>query len=352
MNMTRRSLLKALSIAVPSGTLANVVLDSFVSRAGWAQDKRILTVNTVANALGIHIPGIAAIFEVLPSMPGYGVPQLNRIEHHRTMVQTLMAGAADFANPDPLTVFRSVESGSDLKIIGFPAVGTSLVFVVNADVIKDFPDLAKPDIVVAVNSKADATHVLLVGPLLKRGVDLKKVTIVEIGGSAGRMRALLSKRVHAVPMHFDQAAEVTRQGNFKVLLDPAKEYRVWPHEVWAVSGAWLKKPENQRASVDFMKAMITAHRRANTDFAWYANMYRKYSTLPKAAEATDEQIRPFWQALAHEIKAWPPNNNFSIEPFRELMPTFMAAEAIKGTVKLEQVIDTSYVEQALKELRG
>ena len=348
--MTRRAVLKALSLTFPGGIVANAL--SLGVRPSFANAKRVLTVNTVANALGIHIPAVAAIFEVLPSMPGYDVPILNRIEHHRTMVQTLIAGAADFANPDPLTVFRAVESGSDLKIIGYPAVGTSLVFVVNADVIKDFSDLAKPEIIVSVNSKADATYVLLVGPLLKRGVDLKKVTIVEIGGSGGRMRALLSKRVHAVPVHFDQAAEITKQGNFKVLLDPGKEYRIWPHEVWVVNGAWLKKPENQRAAVDFMKAMMTAHRRANTDFPWYASMYRKYSTLPKAAEATDEQIRPFWQTLSQEIKAWPSDNNFNLETFQELMPTFKAAEAIKGTVKLEQVIDTSYVQQALKELGG
>ena len=108
----------------------------------------------------------------------------------------------------------------------------------------------------------------------------------------------------------------------------------------------------QRAAVDFMKSMMTAHRRANTDFPWYASMYRKYSTLPKASEATDEQIRPFWQTLSQEIKVWPPDNNFNLETFQELMPTFKAAEAIKGTVKLEQVIDTSYVQQALKELGG
>ena len=43
---------------------------------------------------------------------------------------------------------------------------------------------------------------------LGASVDVSKVNMVEIGGSGARMQALLSGRVQAVPVHFDQAAEV------------------------------------------------------------------------------------------------------------------------------------------------
>ena len=352
MEMTRREAMRLLSIGGVGTAAGGAVLLGAVFRA-QAAESRIVTVNMVDNAVGIHIPLNAAILEVLPSMPGYGPTNMVRMARHITQVQTLIAGKADFANPDPLTLFRAAEGGNDVKIIGNFTVGDDMDLVVNADLVQSLADLAKPDIVVGVSDLGDAaTHVVMVGPLLKRGIDLKKVTIVPVGGSSARMRGLLSKRIHAGVLHHDQAIEMVKQGNFKILLEPGKDYGVWLDQIWAASGPWLQKAENQRVAVDFMKATIIASRRATSDFDWYAAMFRKYSTIPKAAEVTDEKLRPIWQKLALDIKVWPASNNFTVQSYRDLMPVFIAAEAIKGTVKLEQVIDTSYVEQALKELGG
>ena len=344
MEMTRRDALRALG-------LGSVALAGTRGRA-VAAEGRALSVNLLGSALGTHIPGVAALLDGLPAMPGYAAPRITRLEQVRTLTQTLVAGAAEIGETDPITVFRAVESGADLRIIGNVYVNTSHVFVANADRVQEFKDLEKPGVTVAVNGRGVVSHVMLVGPLLKRGVDLKKVTLVEIGSSGARTRALLSKRVDAVPMHFDQAAQVAKQGNFKVLLEPWKEYRTWIHEVWAVPGAWLQAPANQRVAVDLLKATLTAFRRANTDFAWYAEKYRKHATLPKAAEATDDELRPLWQRLSQEVKAWPASGGFTVEAFQELLPVYKAADAVAGTVKVEQVVDTSYVERALKELGG
>ena len=99
-----------------------------------------------------------------------------------------------------------------------------------------------------------------------------------------------------------------------------------------------------------MKAQIVAFRRANADFAWYAEKYRKHCTLPNAAQATGEQLRPIWSELSRDIKAWPPSNNFSVENIRELLPTFKAAKAIGGTARAESFVDVTFTQQALKEL--
>ncbi len=44
--------------------------------------------------------------------------------------------------------------------------------------------------------------------------------------------------------------------------------------------------------------------------------------------------------------------NYSLQAFQELLPAYKAAGAIQGTVKVEQVVETRYVTQALKELGG
>jgi NitT/TauT family transport system substrate-binding protein len=348
--MSRREAIKVLSAGMGTGLVGGGWLAGAGRRAAEAQGGRVLGINLLGYTLGIHVPGISAVLDLLPAMPGYAAPKMARLDQIRTLTQTLVAGAAEIGQTDPITVFRAVESGADLKVIGNIYLNTSLVFVANADKIREFKDLEKPGVTVAINGKGDVTHVMLVGPLLKRGADLKKVNLIEIGGSGARMRALLAKRVDAVPMHFDQAAQVAKQGNFKVLLEPWKEYRAWINEVWAVPGPWLRKPENQRVAVDVMKATLTAFRRANTDLPWYVEKYRKYATIPKAAEATEEELRPLWRGFVEDVKAWPPSNDFHVETFRELLPVYRAAEAVAGTVKLEQVLDTSFTEQALKEL--
>jgi NitT/TauT family transport system substrate-binding protein len=350
MDASRRRQLSRLSLGLASGVLPGWWGGAIAqSRAEGGQP---LTVNLLGFSLGIHVPAVAAAVELLPATPGYAAPKINRIAQNRTLTQALISGTADIAETDVVTIVQAVEAGADLRMIGNVYNNTSIVFVANADKVQDIKDLEKPDVTVAVNGVGDVSHIMLVGPLMKRGVDIGKVKVVEIGGSGDRMRALLAKRVDAVPVHFDQVPSIADKGNFKILFKPWQEYPVWITEAWAVNGAWLRKPENQRAAVDFMKAVITASRRANTDFAWYAEKYRKHCTLPNAAQATDDQLRPVWSELSREIKAWPPSNNFSADNVRQLLPVFKAAQAVAGTASADAMVDVTYTQQALKELGG
>lgn len=349
MNELRRKQLKSLSLLLATATPACRIA-SALAQARAPDSGQALAINLLGFSLGIHVPAVAGTVDVLPTMPGYAAPKVTRIPQNRTLTQTLIAGTADIAETDVVTIVQAVEAGADLKMIGNVYNNTSIVFVANADKVQDIKDLEKPDVTVAVNGVGDVSHIMLVGPLMKRGVDPKKVNVVEIGGSGDRMRALLAKRVDAVPVHFDQVASLAGKGNFRILFKPWQEYPVWITEAWAVNGAWLKKPENQRVAVDFMKAVITASRRANNDLAWYVEKYRKHCTLPNAAQASEDQLRPVWSELSREIKAWPPSNNFSADNVRQLLPIFKAAGAIAGTANPDAMVDVTFTQQALKEL--
>ena len=335
--VTRRDALKA---AAAAG------LSTFAP--AFAQGKRPLKVNLLGFALGIHAPTTAALLDILPGM-GYA-PETQRLDQIRTLTQTLIAGAAELGETDSITVMSAVEQGADLKIVGLWYMNTSLVFLVNADKVREFKDLEKQENIVAINGKGDITHVMLLGPLIKRGVDVKKLNIVEIGGSGARMQALQSGRVAAVPIHFDQAAELAKKGNFKILLEPWKEYGAWINEIWACSGAWLKKKENERAVIDLLKAEMTAFRRANADLNWYTEAYRKHVTLKDAKTATPEQLQPLWEGLTREIKAFPPVMELKLEYWNDLLPAYVQAGAIEGKVKVASVIEGSLAKQAASEL--
>lgn len=344
MTIPRRQALKLLSAGAGAGVLGGFPL------AGTAQAARTLDISLLGFQLGIHVPGVAGVIEGIPAMSGYGPPKITRIDQIRTLTTNLVAGSTELGDDGPTGIFAADEQGSDLKIISFLYRNTDLVFVANTDKVKSYKDLEKPENVVAVNGKGDITQVMLIGPLLKNKVDLNKVTFVEIGGSGGRMRALLSGRVAAVPIHFDQAAEVGRQGPFKVLFQPWTFYKTWVNEIWVAKGSWLKNKENARAAVDVIKATTLGFRRANRDFNWYLQMYRKYATLPDAKDATEATLRPLWSRLSTEIRAWPDYNVVSARDFRELMPLYKAVGDITGSARVDQVVDTSYAEQAMKEL--
>lgn len=351
MKISRRDLLKSLAMGAAAGALGGCILESAAGRTAWAQAGRVLDIPVVGFTLGIHVPSMAAMKEILPTLPGYAAAKTTRFASQRVITQTIVSGSGDIGAGDPIITMRAAEAGADVKIIGLVFNSTSLVFVVNGNKIKQLQDLQKPDTVVAVNSKGDFTHVLLVGPLLKRGVDLGKVTVVEIGGSGARTKALLSGRVDAVPVHFDQAFDIAKQGNYPVLLDPAKEYKAWFGEVYFATTAWLQKPENKRAAVDLLKANLMAFRKASSDYAWFAAQYRKHSTVDKAAQQGDDVIKPVWEVLVKQVNAFPAAmDTFTVQNFKDLVPVYKAADALEGKVDVETIVDRTYLDQALKEL--
>ncbi len=351
MMISRRGMLKSLAVGAGAGVLGRGLLEATGSRPAWGQGGRVLDIPVVGFTLGIHVPSMAAMKEIVPTLPGYAAAKTTRFASQRVITQTIVSGSGDIGAGDPIITLRAVEAGADVKIIGLVFNSTSLVFVVNGNKVKQLQDLQKPDTVVAVNSKGDFTHVLLVGPLLKRGVDLSKVTVVEIGGSGARTKALMAGRVDAVPVHFDQAFDIGKQGNYPILLDPAKEYKAWFGEVYFATSAWLQKPENKRAAVDLLKANLMAFRKASSDYAWFAAEYRKHSTVEKAAEQGDGVIKPVWEILVKQVNAFPGSmETFTVQNFKDLVPVYKAAESLEGKVEVEKVIDRSYLDQALKEL--
>jgi NitT/TauT family transport system substrate-binding protein len=315
-----------------------------------AQAGRKLQVNIPANSLGVHIPYMAALNEILPAMPGYAVPEVKRVNSLRIITQSILSGTVEIGSGDPIGALRAVEAGADIKIVGYAFSNTSLVFVVNGDKIKSLQDLTKPDVTVAVNSKGDFTHILLVGPLIKQNIDQGKINIVEIGGSGARMRALLGGKVDGIPAHIDQARAIARQGNYKILVEPAKEYEAFVGEVWLAGGEWLRKPENQKAVLDLNKATITAFKRTHADFKWFAAMYRKYGTAKEMTQAPEEEIRIVWEALAKDVRSWPVDHVISVKLFESLLPVYKAAGAIQGTVDLEKAIEPRFAQEALKSV--
>jgi NitT/TauT family transport system substrate-binding protein len=104
-------------------------------------------------------------------------------------------------------------------------------------------------------------------------------------------------------------------------------------------------------AVDLLKATVIAFRKADSDPKWYAAMYRKYGTKKNMKKASDAEIEVVRQALGKDIGCWPENMKHSLSVYKELLPVYKSAGAVKGTVDISKVVETKYIEQALKELK-
>jgi NitT/TauT family transport system substrate-binding protein len=341
MPMTRRQWLQSVAAAgaglsLPQGSLL-------------AQQKRSMKLEIQGFSLAIHIPEVMAIRDGMLEL-GYAEPKIDRIESMQVITQSIIAASAEAGDADVVSGIASTEVGADVRLIGLVYNSTSQVFVVNTDKIKSYDDFKNPNNAIALNSRGDFIYVLLSGVLAQHNIDINDTTIVEMGGSGSRMQALLGGRVAAVPMHFDQAETVVKKGNFKVLIEPWQAYKHFLAEAWLVPGAWADDKNNERAAIDLNKAMIKSFRLATSEYDYFAKGFRKYATVPKAAEVTDEALKPIWQKLAKEINAWPIDGGFKREYFEELLPVYLKAGAIKSKPNLNKVIETRFVEQALQEL--
>lgn len=320
------------------------------TRGALAQAPRELEFQLLGFVLAIQVPAMAAVLEILPAMPGYGPTKFTRINQNRVVAQVMVSGNADIGDTDPPVVVSAIEAGGQLKMVGKLYDKTSLVLVGNADRVRTIADLAKPETRVAIGARGEITHVMLVQALLRHNQPTDQMTLIEMPGSGPRVTALLSGRIDAANLHFDQVESIASRGNFRVLIEPWKEFGAWANEVWVVRKAWLEEPRNRRALVDVLKANLTAFRRANTDFDWYLAMYRKYCSQPNAAQETAANLRPIWDKLRTEIRAWPNDMNFSMEEIRDLLPAYRASDAIAGTVRAEDIVDASFLRQALSEM--
>jgi hypothetical protein len=79
------------------------------------------------------------------------------------------AGSAKVGTGDAISTLRAAAAGVDLRIIGNCFMNTSF------ETVRTDKDHVKPGVTLAVNSLGDFTHVMLIHPLQKRGIDLRKV---------------------------------------------------------------------------------------------------------------------------------------------------------------------------------
>ena len=349
-------------IAGTAGLLANVgvrggivaaagVAGAGVANTAFAAGGRVLKIDTLASAAAVNVPMQAALRGLLQTQTGMAAPEVQPTARIPQIVQEVISGSADLGDADIASTLSAAEAGADIKIIGLSYNSTAQVFVTNADKWKSLKELGEKGATIAVNSVGDFMYVMLLGVFKQQGIATAKINFVEMGSSGDRARALLAGRVDAVPMQVEQAAELAKRGNFKILMRPWEAYDDWFSAVIVAKSSWLEKPENKTAAVAVLKSVLTAFRKTNADYPWFKSQVVLYGSSKDLKTADDAALKPVWETLTQTIKAFPNDMaQMNVAQFAKVIPVYKDTGALKGTVDLHKLIDRTYLEQALKEL--
>ena len=312
---------------------------------------RVLKICTLPGYSAVNVPMQAAFRTILPTMPGYATPELQRTAKIPQIVQQVLSGGAEMGDGDVASTMAAAEAGSDIRIIGLSYNNISQVVVINGDRHDSMEALAKKGGVIAVSGIGDFMYVMLRGVLKKRNIDASKINFIELGSSGDRIRALLAGRVDAIPLHVEDVGPAQKQGNYPVAIRPWEEYDNWFSAVTMARASWLKSDENKAAAVAVLKSGLKSFRQSNNDFAWFKAQTHLYASLDYLRDATEETLRPVWQTLSQVAHTFPPNmETMTVDEFAKVLPVYKETGALKGTVDLHSLIDRTYLEQAIKEL--
>jgi len=330
---------------------ATGVMGAGVGNTAFAASGRVLKIDTLASAAAVNVPMQAALRGLLQTQAGMAAPEVQPTARIPQIVQEVISGSADMGDADIASTLSAAEAGADIKIIGLSYNSTAQVFVTNADKWKSLKELGEKGATIAVNSVGDFMYVMLQGVFKQQGISTAKINFVEMGSSGDRARALLAGRVDAVPMQVEQAAELAKRGNFKILMRPWEAYDDWFSAVIVAKSSWLEKPENKASAVAVLKSVLTAFRKTNADYPWFKSQVALYGSSKDLKSSDDAALKPVWETLTQTIKAFPNDMaQLNVAQFAKVIPVYKDTGALKGTVDLHKLIDRTYLEQALKEL--
>ncbi len=333
-------------LAIGAGSLSAMLSHHSLTGAAAAEPVKI---DTFASAAAVNVVLEAALASFAAKFPGK--TEILRTGKIAQITQDIIAGSAGIGNADMASTLTAVEAGADLRIIGMPYSGSSQVVVANASKVKALEDIARKGGAIAVNSFGDTNYIMLVNALANRGFDAKSINFIEIANSGDRTRALLGGRVDAVPMHVEQAAQLTAKGDFKVLIRPSDDFGNWFTASLITTSSWLKSDDNRKAVVVLLKEVLSAFRKTNSDYDWFKTQIKTFASSKDLKESDDTFLRPVWVALTQDLKVFPDSmQTLNVDEFSKMISLYRKAGALKKAIDVNALIDRSYLDAALKEM--
>ena len=255
------------------------------------------------------------------------------------ILRALLAGDLDVATIGSYVVINAVQKNAPIKAFVTP-VPEQPHMLVASNAIKDWKGLVGKNFAVSEPGAISHTFPRLI--LSQMGVDPDRVNWLAIGGNSARQRALIGGKVDATLLHKERAIQVARSDPRYHIIGGTGDYLKAVPLVWHTAKMeWLSK--NRDAAIRYTKSIIEAVRFA---------MENKEPML----KLGEELIGKDPQAVAAAYDAyrtsgvWGLNGGLDKKGFDTTVKLGIQTGEMKEPIAFERVVDTQFVEGALKNL--
>lgn len=259
-----------------------------------------------------------------------------------TAIRALLSRDADIVETGGDTAFLAQAAGAPIKIISSPvAKGTDAVVVDKS--VGSLKDLAGKSW--AISTPGDTSHIAAQILAEKNGVDPSKINFVALGGPADRARALISGRVNASSMTIlilTPILEAMDKGDLKVLTDLAKEFPDLPL-AYNITRDDVAKGQADMLT-RFLKAETKGYRWAQKNPDKAAQIAMKY-----IKEVPLDLMTRGMKGMS-ELNVYGLDGGITMAGTDRTQKLLVSLGKMQRTIKAEDVVTTTFVEQAVKAL--
>jgi NitT/TauT family transport system substrate-binding protein len=255
------------------------------------------------------------------------------------ILRALLSGDLEVATVGSYVVINAVQKGADIRAFVTPVPEQPHSLVANKSV-KDWKDLVGKNFAVSEPGAISQTFPKVI--LTQLGVDPDKVNWLAIGGNSARQKALVAGQVDATLLHKERAIQVAQSDARFHVVGSTSDYLKGVPLVWhAARTDWLKK--NHDVAVRYTKSIIESVRFAvhNRD-AMLKLGEELIGKDPKAVAAAYDAYRT--------SGVWGVNGGLDRKGFDTTVKLGLQTGEMKSPIAFDKVVDTQFVDAALKDL--
>jgi ABC-type nitrate/sulfonate/bicarbonate transport system substrate-binding protein len=329
------------------GAYASVVANGLFASPAWPEAKKGRPIRIVS-AQGNQIVTMQELVKQQGYLDEFGIdPEILMVGDGTKLIGALMSGGSDlciFAGFSQ--TLSAIEKGARMKIIGGASItGQQALFSARPD-IKTIYDL--PGKVIGVGALGAQLHQVTTALLKKKGVDVSKVTFVNIGSSGDVFRAIVAKTVDAGPSQADVFSQLEK---YKVhLIEGGAFGKDLPEYTWQASFAMDRYiAENRDTLVRVLAAYAKGYRFVQTDpNSKDAFIQARWKSLGGSSfEAAADEAGGQWQFI-QDNKPYALDLRISPERVEYMQQLNIEVGSQRKIVPYEQIADMSLAADAIR----
>jgi len=302
------------------------------------------TVGAQTPVLKVGLPSLsmATVIYNIAADDGYfareGVKvEIMHFESGSTNMQALLGRAVDVSDVETSAILSAVGAGADLRVIGTHYQGLHFALYAKKD-IKSLRDLSGRNF--GISGIGGLPHVVLLALLDREKLDVGKVNLLSVGGTAARLKALIGGKIDATLGEFSPTVEA--DPSLHRLMVISEELPLYMAEGQVV---WADTLRDKRDALErFERGLVKATRWAYDNKAAFITAARKY--LPTNAE----ELGSVYDFYTKRARVWAINGEIDPKRLAYMQELGLKTGTQTKKVDLDKLAVPEVTETAIKSI--